>query len=229
MSMLDSAPVFESRLLAAGVEAAHVALITAAGITSLAKLAFLTSCQPGIGDDKPLLDEVAKILQFDAAAGNPMPLAVASTIRRVWFEAHSVAMAEVRNKIERSEESQPRKLPLPEREARRSAQPGRLSGILIEGALEPSCSLIDFVFTMREDEQVKYLDPSLCTNRESEIKGIKKESFVKLETNGVLKAVQRDVRITADIGSEYKLKMALQRRSLALDQLDLAVYLDSEK
>ena len=94
--MLDSQPVFESRLKATGVGEAHIQELIDAGITSLGTLAFLTNCQPGIGDDKPLIDEIAKILKFNQS--NPMPLAVASSIRRIWFEAHSVAMAEMKNK-----------------------------------------------------------------------------------------------------------------------------------
>ena len=229
MAMLDSQPVFEARLAAAGLESAHIVELVAAKIDSLAKLAFMTNCQPGIGDDKELLDTLSKILKYDPS-NNPMPASVAASIRRVWYEAHSVAMAEMRQKVERSEESLPKKLPLPERESRRLDQQSRLGpGIEIEGLLEPSNSLIDFVFTMREDETVRYVDPLICTARESEISGIKKETFVKLESTGSLKAVQREHLVSADIGSEFKLRTALQRRSLALDQLDLIDYTTSER
>jgi hypothetical protein len=44
-----------------------------------------------------------------------------------------------------------------------------------------------------------------------------------------LKAVQREHSVSADIGSEFKLRTALQRRSLALDQLDLIDYTTSER
>jgi len=229
MAMLDSQPVFEARLAAAGLEAAHIAELVSAKIDSLAKLAFMTNCQPGVGDDKELLDTLSKILKYDPSS-NPMPAAVSASIRRVWYEAHSVAMAEMRQKVERSEESLPKKLPLPERESRRLDQQSRLGpGIEIEGILEPSNSLIDFVFTMREDETVRYVDPLICTARESEISGVKKETFVKLESTGSLKAVQREHLVSADIGSEFKLRTALQRRSLALDQLDLVDYTTSER
>ena len=228
MAMLDSTPVFESRLLAAGLDEAHINTLVSKKINSLAKLAFMTNCQPGVGDDKELIAAISVLLLFDQQ--NPMPADVSASIRRVWYEAHSVAMSEMRQKVERSEESLPKKLPLPERETRRKDQQQRLgAGILIEGPLEPSNSLIDFIFTMREDEAVKYVDPIICTARESELSGVKKETFVKLESTGSLKAVQREHLVSADISSEYKLRTALQRRSLALDQLDLIDYTTSEK
>ena len=230
MAMLDSLPVFEARLAAAGLEEIHIRELVDARIDSLAKLAFMTNCQPGVGDDKELLDKLGTILKYDPANGNAMPAAVSASIRRVWYEAHSVAMAEMRQKVERSEDALPKKLPLPERESRRRDQQHRLGvGIEIEGILEPSNSLIDYVFTMREDETVRYVDPLICAARESEISGVKKETFVKMEATGSLRAVQREHSVSADIGSEFKLRTALQRRSLALDQLDLIDYTTSER
>ena len=227
MSMLDSLPVFESRLQSAGLEDVHIRGLVSAKIDSLAKLAFMTSCQPGVGDDKELLDAIGAILKF--SSGDPMPATVSASIRRVWYEAHSVAMAEMKQRVERGEDSMPKKLPLPERETRRKDQQTRLGpGISIEGPLEPSNSLIDFIFTMREDETVKFIDPVICTSRESEVSGTKKETFVKMEPSGSLKAVHREHTVTADISTEYKLRLALQRRSLALDQLDLLDYTASE-
>ena len=228
MAMLDSQPVFESRLIAAGLDPVLVGRLVTAGLKTLAQLAFLTSCQPGQGDDKDLMTELSKLLGYNDT-DNVMPGPVASTLRRVWYEAYSVAIAEVKMRVERTDESGPKKLPLPERESRRLAQQAKLVGLCLTGHLEPSHSLIDAIFSMKEEEVLKYIDPVSCTNREQELQGTKKEAFVKLEPGGLLKAVTREVKVQADLSSEHRIRAALQRRSLSLDQLDLLDYMESEK
>ena len=81
---------------------------------------------------------------------------------------------------------------------------------------------------MKEDEQVKWIDPSTCTARESELQGVKKETFMKVDAQGNLRAVEREVENRADMSNEYRIRLALQRRSLALDQANLLPYAESE-
>ena len=61
------------------------------------------------------------------------------------------------------------------------------------------------------------------------MKGLKKESFIHADASGHLKSVVKDHLPKADISSEYRLRVALQRRSLALDQMGLASYVEFEK
>lgn len=224
---LDSKAVFAARLKAIDIPNAAIQTLQTAGIDTMAKLAFLSSCQPGVGDDSPFVKALAAALGYDDYTA--IPAGLLSGMRRIWFESHTIAVSEVRQKLEKPED-QNKKLPLPEREVRRASQQARLAGVLIEGALEPSHGLIDLVFSMKDDELVRYIDPCNCTCRVQELSGVKREHFVRFDaTSGNLKQVTKDVLGTTDVSSEYKLRLALQRRNLALDQLDVLPYEAGER
>ena len=222
MTMLDSKPVFLARIRSAGLSEDAQDRIVRGGVDTLAKLAFLATVSPASGDDSNLFTELSQLMGYDEHA--PMDSVTKSILRRIWFESHATAIAEVKNKVERSDDAAPRKLPLPEREERRQKQQLKLSGVKVEGVHEPSYSLIDMIHTMREDEQVRYISPEQCTHREAELGGTKKEMFLQAEAGGRLKQVNREVALEADISTVYKLRLCLQRRSLALDQMDLMSY-----
>ena len=224
--MLDSVPVFLSRIAAAGLSEALIERMTASGIDTLAKLAFLSPVAANTGDDTQLMTELSDCLGFDEH--NPMDAVTKSILRRTWFEAHATAISEVKNRVERVDDAAPRRLPQPEREDRRIKQQSRLLGIKIEGIHEPSHSLVDMVHTMKEDEQVRYISPEHCTHRDAELGNIKKETFLQSTSDGKLKQVHRDIPVEADVCNVYKLRLALQRRSLALDQMALMEFQFSE-
>ena len=80
-----------------------------------------------------------------------------------------------------------------------------------------------------EDDIVRYVCPTVCISREMELKGSKKEAFLKADAQGNIKQVSRDNLPVADLSTEFRLRQALQRRSLALDQLQLMSYHESER
>ena len=163
------------------------------------------------------------------SADNAMPVLVASILRRIWFEAHATAISEVKNRMERGDENHPRKLPLPEREDRRLKQQTKITGFLIQGIHEPSNSLVDLFHTLKEDEQLKYVPPEVCTHREAELQGVKKEIYMQADSGGRLKQINREIQPEADVSNSYKLRLAFQRRSLAMDQMELAEFSKMEQ
>ena len=226
VSMLDSIPVFEARLRAVGVSEPYALLIVSKGINTMAKLAWASSAQPGMGDEKPFIDML--VASLNLASPTDLPPGELSSFRRIWFEAHTVGIADIRQRLERTEESAPRRLPVPERAAKLSAQKAKLVGVNITGHLVPSHSLVDFVMTMRDDEQLRYVDPDRCTTREQELLGVKREQFVKPDSQGMLRVAETEDHSRADLTTEHRVRLALQRRSLALDQCDLMGYSVSE-
>ena len=200
-SMLESQPVFESRLRAVGMAENLIKRLTDNGITSMGSLAFICAATPGQGDDSALFTAIEPVMGYDA--DNAMPTAVKSMIRRLWFEASAVAMAVVRSRVDRTEDTQPRKLPLPERESRRAKQQAHITGLVIEGQLEPSHSLVDLCFSMREEEILKYIEPALCISRQQELLGAKKEAFLRLDNSGRLISVQKDAQVPLLEGERY--------------------------
>ena len=224
--MLDSKPVFVARIKSAGLSTEAQERLLNGGIDTLAKLAFLATVSPSSGDDTNLIRELSEVMGY--TEDNPIDVLTKSIMRRIWFESHATAIAEVKNKVERSDDSAPRRLPLPEREDRRQKQQTKLTGVKIEGVHEPSHSLMDMVHTIREEEQVRYIAPEHCTHREAELGGTKKETFLQSDSSGRVRTINRDVAIEADVSTVYKLRLCFQRRSLALDQMDLMSYQFSE-
>ena len=211
-SMLDSKLVFVTRLISAGIPTDVVDRLIAGKIDTLGRLAYGSAAQPFTGDDTPFVAMIcAKLRQTeDEIRSDGM-----GDLRRIWAESHTVAVAEIKHKVEATGESQPRKLPIPERAARLDAQMGRLAGVCINSRLEPSYSLCDAVEQMKQDEQLRYVSPESCNSRESELQGVRKEKFEADETK-------------ADVSNEFRARLALQRRSLALDQSELMRYIESE-
>ena len=227
VGLLDSKAVFRARLRSIDIPDSVADALEQGGVDTLAKLAFLTSCQPGVGDDGAFVKAVSALLNYDDT--NVIPAGLLSGMRRIWFEAHTCAISEVRSKIEKPED-QPKRLPAAEREVRRRAQQDRLTGILIEGQLEPSNMLVDAVYTIRDEEVVRWIDPSTCTSRVQELKGVKKEQFLKVDSStGTVKQVSREQVGTTDVSTAYHLRLAYQRRNLAFDQLDLLPYAVGER
>ena len=217
---LDSEPVFRVRLSSLGIPDGYINAMIAAGLNSMAKMAYVCSLQPGTADDTPFLDEVARASGLTGHAD--LSVGHKSAFRRCWFEASTVAIAEIKSRIEATQDDAPRKMPKPERNTRHREQQSRLAGVKIEGHLEPSHSLIDAVWSMREEDQLKYLQLEICTSRPQEALGIKKETFVKAEANtGNLKQVERSINPTADLTTEYRVKLAFTRRALAFDNVGL--------
>ncbi len=150
-------------------------------------------------------------------------------LRRLWFEAHTIAISEIRQRVEARTDDTPRKLPVAERSFRLNALRGQLAGVRIQGPLEPAHSLLDFVHQMREDDTLRYVDPRRCISRETELAGVKKDDFLKIDPNtGMIKTVKGEDSNRADLSTEHRARLALQRRSLALDQVNLVPYQVSE-
>ena len=225
---LDSENVFKARALAIGLEPALLTDLINAGLTTMSKLAFLCGIQPGTSDDKPFVLAIHEILTRDPDTA-AIPTLQMSLIRRLWFESHTGVMAEVKHRLEQTEESLPKKLPLVEREARRRLQSVKLSGVDLTGHLEPAHSLVDFVWSLKEADTLQYVDPAKCGSRESELKGNKVDSYLKTDSSGRVVTVNKDRITNADTSTEYRLRLALQRRSLALDQVDILPYAWSER
>ena len=227
-AVLDSENVFRARMTTLGLEPTLAEDLITRGLTSMSKLAFLCGIQPGVADDKPFITSIYELLTRDPST-HPISTIQLSILRRLWFESHTAVMSEVKHKMEQTEDTLPKKLPLAEREARRKIQMAKLSGVDLSGILEPAHSLVDFVWSLREAETLKYIDPAKCGSRESEIKGVKKEAFLKTDSSGRLVTVNREQATSADTSTEYRLRLALQRRSLAMDQVDILQYSVSER
>ena len=121
MSGLESKPSFKARALEIGTDPAFLNELIAAGIDSFGKLAFICSSNPRSGDDTALVAAVTDIL------GNAPDSVHMISLRRLWFEAHAYALADLKSKTEGAPSETVKSMPLPERMARIEQQKARLS------------------------------------------------------------------------------------------------------
>ena len=228
-AMLDSEAVFQSRIRDLGLPDSDFVKLKANSIHSLGRFAYITTIQPGVAaDDGPFVTALLKALNLASEAD--IDQGSLSAYRRLWVESYTVSISEIRNRIEKTDDTAPRKLPQPERTSRRDVQQAKLPGIRISGNLEPANCLVDFVHGMREDNVLQYVDPGKAVSRDQELDGARKEKFMKSNpSTGVVEEVSRAVELFADLSSEYRVRNALLRRSLAMDQIDLLPFDDGEE
>ena len=162
-------------------------------------------------------------------AQDPPPEARVPLVRRLFYEAYTMANADMRARLEKRDDDPPRKLAQAERASRYTDQVARLTGLDISGELEPSHALVDLVFQMIEENQLKYIRWEQCTKRDQELMGIKCDPTWKPDSQGVIREVKVQQEVRADTSSDLRLKYALQRRSLAIDQGRLCDYDKMEK
>lgn len=214
---LESKEVFRARATAIGLDSATLAALVAYGVDTLSKLQFASAYQLGQSDDTILLAVVSRAIGGGAA----VTAQDAAAIRRLFFEAATLTMSELKTTLERHDESPAKKIPQPERVARYTAQVQRLPGLRLRGELECSHALIDLVFQQSEDEIIRYLAPVKCTKRSQELLGLPKEARYSSDLNGFVKERQHEVLISADVSTEMRTRYALTRRALAYDQVGL--------
>ena len=216
---VDSKAVFVARAALIGIEQFGIDAMVAAGFDTMARWAYSTSYSPGSADDSALKTLLAQLLGGDPTLGQ------LSCYRRLYFEAHTTSVSDLRDHITSTDDSGPRRLAPPERAARYEKQKAKLIGVALEGELEISNSLLDEVMGMLEDDQLHYVPLERCTKRDQEFGGVKRDHTLKASpSTGEIKMAGRDVGPTADLASDLKIRFALQRRSLAFDQSGLVEY-----
>ena len=164
-SLVDSSAQYELRLRELGFDTPFTDALKAAGVRNLTNLAF-TVGQPG----QRLADNVVTNF-LQTALGRAPSLQEVSSIKRLAFEAQTLLVATLRQQVEQKEDGEPRKIGFAERSTRMEALQRALSGVAIEGELEPAHSLLDRVCSMYEQNTVKYFEPSTCVSRALEVQG----------------------------------------------------------
>ena len=112
------------------------------GVRTLAQVAFAVG-QPG----QPILDNTVEQLVQNAAARAPT-LQETACIKRAAFEAQVLLTATLRQAVDRSENSLPRKIPFAERQTRMEVLKAGLTGVSVSGELEPALCLLGWTLDM---------------------------------------------------------------------------------
>ena len=216
-STADSEAYFDQRMATLGVPMPVQTDMRARGWTSMGSFAFSSPFQPGQSDEGPFVQGVlVPLLGVNWGVDVATP-----RVRRLYFEAHTISVQDLRRRVESREDDQPVKLPIEERAARLHRLRDRFPGTVISGQSEPSHRLVDLLVQQMETGQVKYVHWSQCTSKLQEVHGVKQDSsrHVSYVTgkSGSLDPVPMDVDERADITSDLLLQQAMTRRSYAYE------------
>ena len=211
--MVDSNAVFEARARGIGLSDAVITEMARRGWTSHATFAFSVATQPGV-DEQAFLDGVV-IPILGAAEHIDAP-----KLRRLFFEAHTLTSADLRRKVDATEQEAPRKLPAPEIAQRLELLQQRINPLKIANVLEPSHQLINMVVQCVEDGRVRYVEWSSCTSRTQEVNNVKEDGDLrvwKTDGAGLIKAVHKEPSLSANLTTELDVHNALRRRGVAYE------------
>ena len=219
-STLDSEAAFTSRAKQIGLEQWVIDKIREKRFATYGRLAFGFAYSPQSADEKPLRDFLAGLLDDE-----PSPDQLAS-LRRLFFEAHTMALTDVRLRAESNPDPAvaTRKLPTAERVARQQAQEKKLGGLVFNPMTIPSNHLVDLFVDMVETGILTYVKAETCCSRAQEVETIRKDPAVSTDATGLLKLGSKNADPSCETNTELKLKSAWQRRSLAMDLAGLASF-----
>jgi hypothetical protein len=221
---LDSKAHFEQRLTELELHDL-LPFFAAKGWTTAGAFAFSTTFVPGSADDAAFKRQVLEPLVTPAQVEGPQ----APSIRRLFYESYTMAVADLKRKVEANGDELPRRLPTAERAARLVNQQTRLLGLVLEEDLECSNALIDKGIQMVEDNLLSYISWEQCTTRAQELVNTKAIKEYKTDGGGFLREVSARAESAANTSSDLRLRVALQRRGLMFDQCELMSYANHEK
>ena len=214
---LDSAASFKSRMKELGLPQPHIDAFEARQVRTYATFAFISPYQPNSADETPFVDAIKNIIGADP--GDYLP-----TYRRLFYESHTMAIQDLRLKLDTREGQEPRKLAMPERMERLSRLKASLAGLTLDAQLEPSHSLVDRIVAMAEEQSVYYVELSLCTSRETEVNMLKKEPALEFTSDGSIRLSKKHPEASADTTGELRVRLCMQRRALAFQIANIASF-----
>ena len=224
MATIESEAYFDARLATIRVSAPTIAKMKTRGWSTLGDFAYASSYVPGQGADTAFCTGVLEVLLGDTYADSPD----APKLRRLYFESHTLSVADLRRRTESTDNDQPIKLPAEERIVRLARLRTRFPGMDIDGVYAPSHSLVDLLTQMLETNQIRYVPWSACTCRDQEVLGVKKVSIgtdsIVPDAAGYYRRQNAQEEHVADVTNDLLLSHALTRRAFAFELANICRY-----
>ena len=218
-SFLDSEATFTQQAEDGGLSRAWIDALKLNQMATFAKLSFAITTPGTVATD----DQINRFLNTIRVGVAPT-IAELAAFKRLLFESQTLMMHSFKSTA-RGEETGPKKMAQPEREARLERQREQLRGLDISGPLEPAHALYDVCAGMVDKNEIAYISPNKCLSRQQELMGVKPEKEIQLDaTKSALVVREQTSHAEISINSDLALYQALQRRTLALDLTGIASY-----
>eukprot|EP00435_Cladocopium_sp_Y103_P010565 s3649_g2.t1 len=218
-SFLDSEATFVQQAEDGGLSRPWIDALKLNQMATFAKLSFAITTPGTVATD----EQINRFLNTIRVGVAPT-IAELGAFKRLLFESQTLMMHSFKTTA-RGEDSGPKKMAQPEREARLERQREQLRGLDISGPLGPAHSLYDICANMVEKNEIAYINPNKCLSRQQELMGVKPEKEIQLDaTKSALVVREQASHAEISINSDLALYQALQRRTLALDLTGIASY-----
>lgn len=214
---LDSEAAFVDRARKIGLTEDTLQGLLDNSYNTFGRLAFAVSATP-----TTLTDEAVDAW-IDGLGMRPSGFQKAS-LRRLLFEGVSMAIEEVRARVEPSLEGHPKKLAAAERLDRQAKQERSLGGLVFTPETRPANACVDLCVEMLETGVLQYHVPSKWISRAQEAQCLKRDSSINIDADNNLKIATKSADLSCDVSSEMRLRQAWGRRSLAFDLANLASF-----
>ncbi|CAK9110570.1 unnamed protein product [Durusdinium trenchii] len=160
-TFLESTEALKTRCLEVHLTEAEIQALIDNNLTSLARLAFVLG-----PPETTATDDQIRGLFGDSVTPN---IGTIASTKRLIFEAQTMVVGELKNKIQKKEEILPTTMAVAERDTRITAQRKRLGGLLFKGAEENAHASYDLVLQMLEKDALLYLGPEKFQTRRFEL------------------------------------------------------------
>ncbi|CAE7255214.1 unnamed protein product, partial [Symbiodinium sp. CCMP2592] len=214
---LDSEAAFLDRARKIGLSEETLTGLLNNSFNTFGRLAFAVSATPTTLTDEAVDNWI------DGLGMRPSGFQKAS-LRRLLFEGVSMAIEEVRTRIEPGVEGHPKKLAAAERLDRQAMQERSLGGLVFTPETRPANSCVDLCVEMLETGVLQYHVPSKWISRAQEAQCLKRDSSINIDADNNLNIATKSADQTCDVSSEMRLRQAWSRRSLAFDLANLASF-----
>ena len=213
ISFTESRAAFVKRALEVGLAQAEVDHLVAAHIDTLSKLAFVLVPPGKVPEDSAVSGLLPSTSNQGSVAG----------LKRLLFEAHTLIVSELKQRVEKADDSAPVSLNGAERETRLEAQKLRLGGLSFQGEEEVAHDAYNLVYAMIQKDDLVWLSPEKFGTRRSEISAKKQGKELIIDGSG-LAIKEKQTNTVCSLASDLELVMALRRRALAFDLLGVSTF-----
>ncbi|CAE7224123.1 unnamed protein product [Symbiodinium sp. CCMP2592] len=202
-----------------GLAATFVQELHTGGIDTYASLAF---CQPHQANSG--IDDVALMRHVGSLVSSALSAHQTTALRRLAFEAQALALQDLRSKLERTSDSEPKVLPLQEKLERSSRLQNRLVGVTFTDHNQPAHALVDKASQQFDEGVLQYLQLNKCISRYQEALAERSSASLRFGSDGAIKVSRESAGGECDISTAHLLRAAFQRRAMAYDIAGVATY-----
>ena len=150
-----------------------------------------------------------------------------AALRRLHWEAWTLAAADLKRKVDGTDEATPRKLPVAEIGARLQKLTPQIAPLKLQGILEPSHASINLFAAMLDEGRLRYVEWARLTTRDQEVMGASEDNLLKAwkpDKSGVVREHKDAPRLEANVATDLLVHHALRRRGVCYAVAELMTF-----